>query len=139
MRRIMFNLEVVRSYLPAATVGYIIVDGRKLQTLERPWRLNEANISCIPEGTYLVKRDRSGRWQYYSITNVPNRTFIEIHPANNVEQLAGCLALGVNRMRDSVSVSSSEVAIDLLMDYVGDNDFTITFRSYNPNTDGILL
>lgn len=135
----MFNLTVVRSYTEKATVGFIVVNGEKLQTLEQPWRMNETNISCIPEGTYLVNRDHSGRWQYYAIQNVPNRTFIEIHPANHVEQLQGCLALGMTRASNGFSVNNSEKAINKLVDYVGESDFLLTFRSYNPNTDGLLL
>lgn len=135
----MIKLEVIRSYLGHGTVGYIqLPDGVELKTLEKAWLDNEPNVSCIPEGTYLVKRDSSGRWQYYSIQNVPNRTFIEIHPANTTEQLAGCLALGVSSLEDGSLIRSQE-AVNYFVETVGDNDFMLTFRSYNPNTDGQIL
>lgn len=131
----MIKLEVVRSYLKGATVGFIDLPNKRLQTLERPWDNNIAGKSCIPEGTYRVKRDKSGRWQYYAIQNVPSRTFIEIHPANYVNQLEGCLALGMARMEDNISVASSKDALSVFMDYVGEDDFELTFRSFNPNFD----
>ena len=132
----MNHYHVVRSYLDVATVGYIDINGQRLQTLERPWLNNKASKSCVPEGTYLIKRDHSGRWQYYSVTNVPNRTFIEIHPANKVTQLEGCLALGLQRGSDNVSIINSESAINIFTGAQGESDCLITFRQYNPNTDG---
>ncbi|MGB2063590.1 MAG: DUF5675 family protein [Marinomonas gallaica] len=132
----MINLTVVRSYLSDATVGFLVLpSGQRLQTLEQAWRNNRQNVSCIPQGTYVVRRDRSGRWQFYSIQNVPNRTLIEIHPANYVSQLEGCLSLGMGRMNDNVSLSRSKDAIDMLLDEVGDEDFILTFRAFDPAFD----
>jgi hypothetical protein len=132
----MNHYHVVRSYLDVATAGYMDVNGQRLQTLERPWLNNKASKSCIPEGTYLVNRDHSGRWQYYSVSNVPNRTFIEIHPANKVSQLEGCLALGLQRAADNVSIINSESAVNIFTGAQGEDSCLITFRQYNPNTDG---
>ena len=132
----MNHYQVVRSYLDIATAGYVDVNGQRLQTLERPWLNNKASKSCVPEGTYIVNRDHTGRWQYFSIINVPNRTFIEIHPANKVEHLEGCLALGMQRGSDNISIINSEAAINVLLGTQGEESFLLTFRQYNPNTDG---
>jgi hypothetical protein len=134
----MKHFEVIRSYLPNGTVGYMDIAGYRLQTMERPWLLNESGKSCIFEGTYLVERDYSGRWQYYSITGTVGRTFIEIHPANKVSQLAGCLALGMERSSDNVSLINSEDAIDILLKEAGEESFYLTFRQFNPHTDGAM-
>lgn len=134
----MKHLTVVRSYLPDATIGFIEFGNKKYQTLEKPWLNNEPHKSCIPEGTYLVERDFTGRWQYYSITNVPMRTFIEIHPANKVSELEGCLALGMNRADDNISLLHSAKAIQDLVEHIGLNKFLLTFRSFNPSVDSII-
>lgn len=134
----MKHLSVVRSYTQTATIGFIdMPSGKRLQTLERPWLNNRPNESCIPQGTYLVGRDNSGRWQYYSVTNVPNRTFIEIHPANHVGELAGCLSLGMERANNNESLVWSQTAIDLFVGEMGDDDFLITFRSFSPDFDSL--
>jgi len=134
----MKHLTTVRSYLPIATIGYVDLPSKRLQSLERPWLNNKVSVSCIPEGTYLVKRDRTGKHQYYAIQNVPNRTFIEQHAANYVSQLEGCQALGLTRMDDHISIGSSELAMKDLMQYIGDDEaYLMTFRSFNPAFDSV--
>lgn len=132
------HIQVIRSYSPNATFGFVDLPSKRLYSLEQPWRNNTEGASCIPEGTYNVKRDRTGKWQYYAIQDVPDRTFIEIHPANYVRQLAGCLALGQSRMDDGFSIGSSELALKDFMEYVGEDDFLITFRSFNPAIDSLF-
>lgn len=129
------HFHIVRSYTPTATIGFVGVNGVRLQTLEQPWRDNESNRSCIPEGTYLVKRDKVGRHQWYAVQNVPNRTFIEFHPANKVGELAGCTAFGMSRASDNESLVRSTDAMNYFLEYVGDNDFFVTYRSFSPAND----
>lgn len=65
-------------------------------SLERPWFNNETDVSCIPPGTYQLA------WTFmpdmnayhYEVLNVPGRSGIFIHPANQVAQVEGCIALG---------------------------------------------
>lgn len=66
------------------------------KTLERPWKNNERNISCIPKGTYNVKWSYSWKFMKYTyeILNVPNRSGIRIHSANYFFDLLGCITLG---------------------------------------------
>lgn len=72
------------------------------KSLELPFKNNEHNISCIPEGEYICKWTRSNRLSKmskhdvytYEIQNVPNRAGIRIHSANYFFQLLGCIALG---------------------------------------------
>lgn len=131
----MNHYNIVRSYLPAATIGYMDINGKRLFSLEQPWRDNKTSISCIPEGTYLIKRDRTGRQQYYAVQSVPERTFIEWHPANKVSQLEGCTAFGECRADDNVSLVSSELALKHILSTIGDDDFLVTYRSFNPAFD----
>ena len=95
---------VIRDIYDAnGTIGRWLLNGQELcKTLERPENNNlsdnpktvQNDSGCIPEGIYLVKKDYSGKFQYFSITNVPNRKAIEIHYANIIDELLGCMALG---------------------------------------------
>lgn len=65
-------------------------------SLERPWKHNLSDISCIPAGTYTCKWAFQGdlnEW-HYELQNVPNRSGIFIHEANYVNQIEGCIGLG---------------------------------------------
>ena len=87
-----------RTYKPLATIGVLTVirsgNFYQYKTLERPWRNNERKVSCIPEGTYQCVADDTGRFQWWNILNVLDRDNIEIHEANYVRQLMGCISLG---------------------------------------------
>lgn len=70
-------------------------------SLERGWRNNQSNVSCVPEGTYPLKYEYSPRfrkklWELYS---VPGRSECKFHAANFWRQLNGCIALG-NKHKD---------------------------------------
>lgn len=65
-------------------------------TLERGWRNNQKQVSCVPEGEYPLRLEYSPRfdqdlWELY---DVPNRSECKFHAANYWEQLNGCIALG---------------------------------------------
>lgn len=66
------------------------------KTLELAWKDNKQKISCIPCGTYMVKKTFSPSFKkdLYEILNVPGRSGIRIHPANYAAQLKGCIAVG---------------------------------------------
>lgn len=64
-------------------------------TLELPWKDNQRNISCIPEGTYQVIKHTSPKFkQCFWIRDVEGRSEILIHTGNFVRELRGCLAIG---------------------------------------------
>lgn len=87
------------------TFGKLLLPtGKTLFTVERPWINNEPRISCIPEGTYKMRKRRSGVVQRstkgefksgWEICDVPGRTFIMVHPANWPEELEGCIGVGL--------------------------------------------
>ncbi|HEX6913600.1 MAG TPA: DUF5675 family protein, partial [Chitinophagaceae bacterium] len=51
-------------------------------------------LSCIPEGTYVLEKRWSARFNWHlHVTGVKGRELILIHPANNArEELRGCIA-----------------------------------------------
>jgi hypothetical protein len=86
------ELELFRTYDPEGTNGEL-----KLvvcNTIELPWLQNERNVSCIPEGRYeLRKRFIKKFGLHLLVVDVPDRSWILIHPANDAKtQLKGCIA-----------------------------------------------
>lgn len=88
-------LKINRTYHPDGTNGLLSYEGKPIcQTIELPWRANQRNISCIPEGCYqLVRRHFNRHGLQLAVLNVPNRSAILIHAANvALTQLQGCIA-----------------------------------------------
>ncbi len=66
------------------------------RTVELPDRDNQRLISCIPEGEYWVEKRYSSKYgDHFHVKGVPNRDLILLHNANYVEQLLGCVAVGL--------------------------------------------
>lgn len=65
-------------------------------SLERGWRDNEPNVSCIPVGIYRLELEWSEKFQkkLWEIKGVKNRSETKFHAANYWYQLNGCIALG---------------------------------------------
>ena len=65
-------------------------------SLERGWRSNQNNISCVPLGRYPVVLEWSPRFQkdLWELKSVPNRSECKFHSANYWFQLNGCISLG---------------------------------------------
>ena len=89
----------------------------KFESLERGWRNNKKNVSCIPSGEYIIKLDYSPRFKkkLWEIYGVPNRSECKFHSANYWHQLNGCIALGINRRRVNsdkyLDITNSRVAM----------------------------
>jgi hypothetical protein len=97
------QLLILRKYDKEGTCGKLFIDGELFcRTLERPNLDNQQDnpktkandSSCIPEGDYTLIRDRVGRFKYFAVLDVPNRSNIELHPANSIDDLLGCLGAG---------------------------------------------
>ncbi len=67
------------------------------QSLERGWLNNQKNISCIPQGKYLLEYEYSPKFKrkLWEIYGVPNRRECKIHSANYWNELNGCIAPGL--------------------------------------------
>lgn len=74
------------------TAGTLILpDGSEFKTLERPWLNNRVNVSCIPTGRYIFKRDTHGKHQWFRLLNVEGRTDIEFHTGTKPSHSNGCI------------------------------------------------
>lgn len=85
----------MRRYFPNGTNGNLWHRDKLLcHTIELPWKENQLNVSCIPEGRYrIVPRHTEKRGWHYKLTAVENRSHILFHPANNaLKELKGCIA-----------------------------------------------
>lgn len=117
----------------------IPVDGKemlKLYTIELPWRDNEKNISCVPEGEYVlrkresavVRRTSGGAYtRGWEVCDVPDRTHIMIHVGNTVDDIEGCIAVGtrVGYLGKNMAVLNSRAAFSKLMEAMADEEYDL--------------
>ncbi|MAO23839.1 MAG: hypothetical protein Unbinned3818contig1000_29 [Prokaryotic dsDNA virus sp.] len=85
------------AYSPMGAFGVLTVDDFKCYTVERPWLDNKARESCIPEGSYRMQLGMYNRGGYpaYEIMDVPDRSLIKMHIANNIDDILGCIGFGL--------------------------------------------
>lgn len=111
----MLTLVRVES-LSTVTRGILLVNSMLFcMTLENPWRDNQHDISCIPEGKYTLIRHSSRRFgETYKFLSVPDRDNIIIHQGNTAEDTRGCVMLGmeVGTLNGNAAVLQSKVAMD---------------------------
>ena len=89
------ELELIRTYYPNGTNGALYYDNDCLcNTIELPWKNNQHQVSCIPEGKYeLTKRYSDHFGWHLQVMGVKGRDLILIHPANDaLKELKGCIA-----------------------------------------------
>ena len=89
------KLVLYRDYHPAGTNGDLYVDEVfQCHTIELPWLDNQHQQSCIPEGTYRLEPRWNQRFgKHLLVRDVPGRSAILVHPANNaLTELKGCIA-----------------------------------------------
>ena len=86
-----------------------LANGLEFKTLERPWLNNKVSVSCIPAGHYKFVRDLFGKFKYFKILNVPDRTSIEFHLGTKPIHSKGCILV-------------SQECIDAMMILYGDLD-----------------
>ncbi len=122
------KLLLVREPHPQYTLGVMSLADHQWQSLERPWVPGPPGgtkgVSCVPTGLYRLQRhDTEAHPRSFAIVNedlgvyhlaVPpgkqGRTACLIHVANFVQELRGCIALGMGRAGEALR--RSKVAID---------------------------
>ena len=116
----MINLLLIRdTFTNESTIGELFLNGERLcDTLENPWKDNERNVSCIPEGIYPVRlrlpRESATRdYIHLLVKDVKDRDYILIHIGNTAKDTSGCILVGLGSQQDFVS--NSTLAMDLLI------------------------
>lgn len=95
----MIRYKLERVYLPTETLGSIYSPNGELvaKSMELPWKNNDHNVSCIPEGIYTVRKNApkpTRDYGYFRFDNVPNRNGILMHKITYVKDLKGCIGIG---------------------------------------------
>lgn len=122
------KLLLTRTFQGTNTLGQLDVinnNGSPIETyftLELPWKENQRRISCIPVGTYKIKKHNSPKFgKCFWVLDVPNRSEILIHPANYTRQLLGCIAVGMDHKDinndGELDIVSSRKAVGELLKY----------------------
>lgn len=91
------QINVLRSYFNDCTYSRIRTDsGFHCFGLELPWRGNENDISCIPEGKYdgYIRYSPNQKRDVITLRDVPDRTWINIEVGNYTRNILGCLIVG---------------------------------------------
>lgn len=100
------------------TFGTLSVNGKLVvHTCELPWKDNQKKISCIPSGTYTAKLRNSPKYgDHWHIQDVPNRSLILIHHGNTINDIEGCILVGLSRgeVNGLPAVIQSRKAMELL-------------------------
>ena len=114
------NLLIIRdTFTKESTIGELFLNGERMcDTLELPWKDNQRNISCIPEGVYKVRlrlaRESATRdYLHLLVQDVPNRDWILFHRGNPAKDTRGCILLGLGTQHNVVQ--NSRLAMDLLI------------------------
>jgi len=126
------------NYQDKQTLGqYFIFDGWELKgsfyCLELAWKDNQKNISCIPEGTYKVKkRFTDARGWHFHILGTEPRTWILIHKGNYNFDIQGCQLPGMGfsdiNKDGYLDVYSSTIALKKMLDILPE-EFQMTIIS----------
>lgn len=127
-------LRLARIELSAyATYGMLLDEENRQHgvTLELPWKDNAPDVSCIPAGTYTAERYFSPHHGYdvFRLTDVPNRSDVEMHIGNLAKDSLGCILLGSNfgLVGDQHGITGSQAAFAKFMNTMGGVDsFTLT-------------
>lgn len=137
-------ISLTRYYTPQATWGTLRVGDFECATIEREWAGNAVGESCIPEGEYrlrlrsspIVQRTSGCEFEEgWEVCDVPERTWIMLHPANWAHQLQGCIAPGREHviMRDKLAVNHSRDTFRELMSALdGRNEWVLTIQGFRP-------
>jgi len=106
-------VEIIRLEInKTGIISSLIIDNEWFCiTLERPWKDNRPNISCIPTGLYKCKRVKSGLvrkltryvWdETFEVIGVEGRSLIRFHSGNFPYNSKGCILVGshAGKLRD---------------------------------------
>ena len=102
-------------------------------TLEPEDLQNRPNLSCIPDGAYIVKRIVSPKYgDVFCVQDVPFRTHILIHSGNTEDDTLGCILLAqyYGKLKGKRAVlNSGDTMKDFMALTKGVNEFLLVIKS----------
>lgn len=121
------KIRIVRlSEWNGATFGQLLIDDKpEYRTLELPFKDNQKDISCIPAGVYVCKRENSPSFgMTFRVCDVPDRTHILFHHGNTTKDTHGCIILGLTFgiMEGEPAVFDSRKAMSRFLERLRDAD-----------------
>ena len=135
----MTDLHLERfAYTDVGTFGRLQLGGLTVFTCEDPWKENAPNISCIPEGVYLLAPTtyHKGGYAAYEILDVPQRSRCLIHKGNSDEDVEGCIIVGnifPHWLADKgLSIGDSAGAFKSVMAALAGRPARLTIEQYRP-------
>lgn len=111
------DIQLLRQYHANGTNGSLYAGGKKIcDTIELPWRNNQRQVSCIPEGNYKIRKRYTTRFGWHCwVETVPGRDAILIHAFNHaLKESKGCIA-PVTTIQGEGQGSSSKTALKKLL------------------------
>jgi hypothetical protein len=101
-------------------------------TLELPWKENQSQVSCIPEGEYECGWYLSPtHGETILLKNVPGRSLIMFHAGNTAKDVKGCIAVGseFGELDGQAAIFRSRLALGKMKGkMVGYREFRLTVR-----------
>jgi hypothetical protein len=117
----MKHFTLTRGFMSnTVTLGMLKADGENhepIYTLELPWHQNKRRHSCIPTGVYRCVSYYGSRFSdVYQVYEVPGRDAILIHTGNTVDDIEGCILIGLStgKLKNKPAVLESRKALDVL-------------------------
>lgn len=126
------NSEVTLGVLDVSSLGE---EGKKVKpiyTLENPWKQNQENVSCIPEGRYQCEPFNGMKFKgVYHLIGVSERTNILIHCGNYEWDTNGCILVGrgVDTGLHTPVLLHSQAAMNYLRELIGTDKFLLKIES----------
>ena len=129
------NLLIIRNtFSKKSTLGTLYLNGGLYwQTLELPYKDNQRRVSCIPAGSYKVKKrsaEQSTKYKYEHliIEDVPNRKYILFHIGNYPHDTSGCILVGDTYARDFIGNSTAGFT-KLMQELQGYNQINLIIKN----------
>lgn len=119
------------AYLDSGTLGRLSIGDWSCYTIERPWKDNQPNVSCIPEGVYACQPFSGNKFQdVIQLMDVPGRSYILIHVANFPHDVEGCIGVGDRFVSDALepAVYNSKKTLASLMDIFVEHEERMTLK-----------
>jgi hypothetical protein len=130
-----------------AMVGIWFFGDERVLTIERPWKLNEPFVSCIPTGFYIMEpitSDAHGdTWALVGKTvaqqKTPNieRWACRPHIANTMNEVVGCQGVGMEMgtLEGAVAVLKSGEAMGLMRQTLGRRRHYVTITGPDKDSE----
>ena len=129
------NLLLIRdTFTTKSTLGKLYLNGGIYwQTLELPYKDNQRSISCIPAGTYKVRKrtaeeSTTRKYEHLLIQDVPQRSFCLFHIGNYPNNTMGCILVGNTRATDFIG-DSKKAFTKLMAELKHFNQLELTIKN----------